>query len=176
MLSVIAVWSHTSYIWKHKCSIFQEGKVASKKRSRTIFILRHTFFHIRGYSSVIWLQDASPSEQLRCGCTHPRHSRLDNFSLRNTTDVTFTFNLSYLKHCWYEVHSAQHHLVSVSALESKQDKDSRSTVQSTSGKGKDKANPSWIHLTKEQRLTTLRHWVASITKSWRQGSSRQFQS
>lgn len=126
-------------------------KVASKKRSRTIFIPRHTFFFERGYSSVFWLQDASASEQLHCGCKHTRHSRLDNFSLQNTTEVTFTFNPSYLIHCWYEVHTAQLHLVSVSALKYKQDKDSRSTVQSTSGKGKDRANPSWFHLIKEQR-------------------------
>ena len=45
----------------------------------------------------------------------------------------------------------QLHLISVPAVESKCYKDSRSKVKSTSGKGKNKANPSWIYLIKKHR-------------------------
>lgn len=63
----------------------------------------------------------------------------------------WSFNPSYLKHCWYQVCSAQLHLISVPAVESKCYKDSRSKVKSTSWKGINKANLTSIHLIKEQR-------------------------
>lgn len=91
-----------------------------------------------------------PSEQSYCGYMHCHRSRSDNLSLQCTTQVTSTLNPSYLKHCWYEGHSTELQVITVPAVESKHYKDSRSEVKSTCGKEKDKANPSWIQLMKEQ--------------------------
>jgi len=151
-------------------------KVASKRDHALSSYWGTYYFKESSYSSVIWLQDAFPSEQLHCIYTRSHHPRSDNFSLQSTTEVPFTFNPSHLKHCWYELHSTQLHLISAPAVESKHDKDSRSKVKSNSGKGKGKANPSGIHLIKDKALNTLRQQVPSIKKSWRHGSFGQFQS
>lgn len=90
-----------------------------------------------------------PSEQSYRGYTHS-HCQGQITSPYRVLEVTSTLNTSCLKHCWYEVHSTELQLITVPAVESKHYKDSTSEVKSTCGKEKDKANPSWIHLMKEQ--------------------------